>query len=263
MPFPGSETALGSTIGRPVEGIIAGVITLRPAASQGPSTTFQSLTRRLNDLHEGSTAYREDPGWPGSFSKLCSIPTRWNLVSNALPAGNGTRPRSTNPRDPTKVMWKTARCAASRMCCGSSMTILPRNSLLQLNWSEETDLGPRTSDLLTLQTTPPSKPPKARLLCEEHGKCFLPLDESAFHLAADEPRIRQIAQKTKANFVVDHVADERSLDPFAALRVEFVAMMPALERALVLHVGEVVIPFEFGDARDPRGANGKKREDTE
>src|SRR5579864_3369441 len=146
MPFPESETALGSTIGRPVEGIIAGVITLRPAASQGPSTTFQSLTRRLNDLHEGSTPYREDPGWPGLFSKLCSIPTRWNLVSNALPAGNGTRPRSTNPRDPGKVMWRTARSVASRMCCAWSTTTLPRNSLLRLNWNEEADLRPQTSD---------------------------------------------------------------------------------------------------------------------
>jgi len=50
MPFAGPETALPATIVS--EGsltLIAGKI-IRPAARAGPSTTFQSLTRRLNDL---------------------------------------------------------------------------------------------------------------------------------------------------------------------------------------------------------------------
>jgi hypothetical protein len=50
MPFPGPETALPSTIGLKGEGsLIRGKIK-PPAACQGPPTTFQSLTRRLNDF---------------------------------------------------------------------------------------------------------------------------------------------------------------------------------------------------------------------
>jgi len=40
-------------------------------------------------------------------------------------------------------------------------------------------------------------------------------------------------------------------------------MMPALERPFLLHVGEVMIPFEFGDAGDPLRAQGQEREDAE
>jgi hypothetical protein len=50
MPFPGPETALPATI-VPAYGVnlIADEI-VRPGGFQGPSTTFQRLTRRLNDL---------------------------------------------------------------------------------------------------------------------------------------------------------------------------------------------------------------------
>jgi len=57
MPFAEPETALAATIdvaGDPT--LIAGKI-IRPAACAGPSTTFQSLTRRLNDLRELVTRF--------------------------------------------------------------------------------------------------------------------------------------------------------------------------------------------------------------
>ena len=136
MLFPESERALESTIDDSVEETIVGFRILRPAACQGPSTTFQSLTRRLNDLHEGSIAYRENLRLRGLFCKVCSIPKRWNPVFNAPRAESGTRLLSTNPQGGGRVTWKTARFAASRMCCAWIMTTLRRNSLLRRNWNE-------------------------------------------------------------------------------------------------------------------------------
>jgi hypothetical protein len=50
MPFAGLETALRATIfGGGDLTLILGKIT-RPAAHAGPSTTFQALTRRLNNF---------------------------------------------------------------------------------------------------------------------------------------------------------------------------------------------------------------------
>jgi hypothetical protein len=40
-------------------------------------------------------------------------------------------------------------------------------------------------------------------------------------------------------------------------------VMPSLERALRLHVGKVVVPFEFGDAGNPLRAERQKREESE
>jgi len=50
MPLAGPETALASTIDVGVEEIIVHAGTPRPGACKWPSTIFQSLTRRLNDL---------------------------------------------------------------------------------------------------------------------------------------------------------------------------------------------------------------------
>jgi hypothetical protein len=62
MPFAGPETALPATIvseGGPT--LIRGKIT-RPAARKGPSTTFQRLTRRLNDLQNNALIVIEEHG---------------------------------------------------------------------------------------------------------------------------------------------------------------------------------------------------------
>ena len=57
MPFPEPETALAATIfGGGRESTLRGEIA-RAGASQGRPTTFQSLPRTFNDLHEGSTTY--------------------------------------------------------------------------------------------------------------------------------------------------------------------------------------------------------------
>ncbi len=75
------------------------------------------------------------------------------------------------------------------------------------------------------------------------------------HLAADEDRVAERAQKSEADFVFNHLADERPGNPCARFRSEFVTVMPALEWTLVLHVGEVMMPFELGDACDPLRAH--------
>jgi len=51
MPFLEPETTLAATIATVAEESIVRAKTMHPEARMGPSTTFQSLTRRLNDLH--------------------------------------------------------------------------------------------------------------------------------------------------------------------------------------------------------------------
>jgi hypothetical protein len=60
MPFARPETALASTIDRRTKREVVRAKTVRPAASQRPSTIFQALTRRLNDLQKGRVGERRD-----------------------------------------------------------------------------------------------------------------------------------------------------------------------------------------------------------
>src|SRR5271167_1749099 len=89
------------------------------------------------------------------------------------------------------------------------------------------------------------------LLSEKFGKRLLALGEGALHLAADEERVRDRPQKAEADFIIDPVADQCSGYARAGFRLKFVAMVPALEWTFVLHVSEVMIPLEFGDACNP------------
>jgi hypothetical protein len=89
-----------------------------------------------------------------------------------------------------------------------------------------------------------------------HG--LLALAESSLHLAADEQRVRGLAQEPEADFVVDYVAHESAVNLSARFGSKFVAMIPALERTFLLNVREVMIPFEIGDARDPARAEWQK-----
>lgn len=89
------------------------------------------------------------------------------------------------------------------------------------------------------------------------------LFEGAFHLTANEQSIRDIPQKAKSNLIVDDVADQRSVNTAASFRDEFMTMMPIFERALVLHVGEVAVPFELRNTSDPSRANRQKGKDAE
>ena len=91
---------------------------------------------------------------------------------------------------------------------------------------------------------------------------MLALGERPLHLAADEEYICNRAKKTKSHFIVNHVSDERPANAVASLRCKFVTMMPIPEWALVLYVGEEMVPVEFVDARDPLRANRQKREDA-
>jgi hypothetical protein len=101
-----------------------------------------------------------------------------------------------------------------------------------------------------------------RELLQEFRENFLAVGEGLLHLAADECGVGDCAHGAEADFVFDLVADERSGNAVAGFGAEFVAVMPGFEWTLVLYVGEVMVPFEFCDAGDPRGAQGQKREDA-
>ena len=60
----------------------------------------------------------------------------WSPASNAPPAENGTRLRSTNPRDAVRATLKTARSAASPTSCAWSTIRRRRNSSSPPNWNE-------------------------------------------------------------------------------------------------------------------------------
>src|SRR5271165_206154 len=175
----------------------------------------------------------------------------WNPVFSAPPAENGIPLRWTNPPDAARATSKTARSAASRTSCASNTTRRRRNSSSPPNWSEANPNRPKCTSIR--QWIP---------LGEEFRERLLALGEGAFHLAADENCVRDRPQEAEPNFIVDHVADQRSGDACASLRLKFVAMMPELEWTFVLHVGEVMVPLEFGDARDPLCAQRQEREDA-
>jgi hypothetical protein len=56
MPFARPETALASTIDPKLGSKVGRGKTMRPAACEDTSTTFQRLPRRLNDLQKGASA---------------------------------------------------------------------------------------------------------------------------------------------------------------------------------------------------------------
>jgi hypothetical protein len=98
--------------------------TPRPADRQRPSTIFQRLPRRLNDLRKNA----------GSLLLRYAL-SQWSPVSNARHAENGTRLRSTSPPEGARVTSKTAKSAASRTCCAWSTTRRGRHSSLPLSWN--------------------------------------------------------------------------------------------------------------------------------
>jgi hypothetical protein len=79
MPRAGPETALAATIGIEDDLTLIRGKMIRPVACAGPSTTFQSLTRRLNDLHVF--------GLPkavilSNAKDLCTLPTAHMLATS-------------------------------------------------------------------------------------------------------------------------------------------------------------------------------------
>ncbi len=89
---------------------------------------------------------------------------------------------------------------------------------------------------------------------------FAVVSKSLLHPAANEQRVRNCTQNVESYFVVDDIADACARSSIANLSRKFMAVMPALEGASFLHVGEVMVPFKFGDARDPLGPKRQERE---
>ena len=71
--------------------------------------------------------------------------------------------------------------------------------------------------------------------------------------------LRDVPEESQADFIVDQVADDGAVDSVARDGCELMPMVPAFERALLLYIGEVVIPLEFGDVRDPLRLDRQKR----
>jgi hypothetical protein len=67
MLFATPETTLASTIGPEDEESFMRERTIRPAACEGPPTTFQSLTRRLNNLKADAVSPHRTNACKGCF----------------------------------------------------------------------------------------------------------------------------------------------------------------------------------------------------
>jgi hypothetical protein len=78
--------------------------------------------------------------------------------------------------------------------------------------------------------------------------------------ACDGQRVGQRAQRSAFHLILDQVTDERAVQVPARLRHERVAVVPLLEWSLLLHVGEVMIPFQLGNSGDPFSAPGQETE---
>jgi len=88
-------------------------------------------------------------------------------------------------------------------------------------------------------------------LRQKFRKNFLPLCERSAHLAFDEQHVGEGAQRSESYLIFDDIADERPAGTVAGFGQKLVTVMPGLKRAFLLHVGKVVVPFEFSDAGDP------------
>src|SRR5260370_4333303 len=80
---------------------------------------------------------------------------------------------------------------------------------------------------------------------------FVTVREGATHLTFDEEPVGERTQRTVSNLVFNYIPDYSSIEPIAPLRKKFVTVTPALERTLLLHVGKMMVPFEFGNAGNP------------
>ena len=76
------------------------------------------------------------------------------------------------------------------------------------------------------------------------------------HLAAYEKGVSHGFEDAHANLIVNVIANVSAAYPASAFPQEFVPVMPALERAFLLQVGKMMVPFEFSDAGDPSGSEG-------
>ena len=84
---------------------------------------------------------------------------------------------------------------------------------------------------------------------QEALDCALSMSESSPHLRRDEQRIDHSTHWFKPNFIFDVIAKTRSRNPVSHFRCELVPVMPTLERASPLVVGEKLVRREADNLR--------------
>ena len=95
-------------------------------------------------------------------------------------------------------------------------------------------------------------------LCQKFFQSHLSVLERLLQLADEEKILRPLAADAKSNFIADHIAHDCSVHAISPHRGEFMPMMKGLERSLLLHVGEMVIPFETNHLRYPLRARAAR-----
>jgi len=93
-------------------------------------------------------------------------------------------------------------------------------------------------------------------------KNVLPVGEGLLDLTGYKEVLRDHAEESEADFIFDQVADDGAVDSVARDGCELMPMVPGLEWALLLYIGEVVIPLEFSDVGDPLRLDRQTRKDV-
>src|SRR5277367_492415 len=93
--------------------------------------------------------------------------------------------------------------------------------------------------------------------CQKLGQNFLAMREDLPHLALNEQRVGHRSQRAVSHLVFNFVPHQCAAESVAIIPYEFMSMVPSLERTFLLHVGKVVVPFEFGDGCGPFAAPGE------
>jgi len=101
------------------------------------------------------------------------------------------------------------------------------------------------------------------VLCQKFFQSHLPVLERLLQLADEEKILRPLAENARSNFIADHILHDCSVHAISPHRGKFMPIIKGLERSFLLHVGEVVIPFETNDLRYPLRAPGKPGKNAE
>ena len=94
---------------------------------------------------------------------------------------------------------------------------------------------------------------------EELGGAFLAEEEDGLHLVLDEESVGEIAKGAERKFVLDMVAEQGAMERAAKLRLKAMAVPPVGERAAMLYVAEVAVPFEVRNLGVPWNAEWRMR----
>ena len=107
----------------------------------------------------------------------------------------------------------------------------------------------------------PSVPEVVKVLWWVPEQAFegsLTIGEGAAKLSPDKGGLRYSAQQTETDLVPNDVAYRCPVNSITHFGRKFMPVVKTLERALLLRVGEVVIPLEFGNNCDPLHPEGQK-----